>query len=248
VIAELLPREVASAETREPGELGQLPAAEAAIVAGAAPRRVAEFAAGRLCARRALAALGHVDWPLLRGEDREPLWPAGIVGSITHTEGYYAAVAARAGQLATVGIDAEEHDRLPDGILHRISLPEEAAWIGERAGDGVHWDRLLFCAKEAVFKCWFPLTHRWLEFEGARIEFAPGEAAAEPEALAVREAPGARADGSPRAPRELRRGAFEATLLVEPPVVDGRALERLPGRFLITEELILAAIAVPRRS
>jgi 4'-phosphopantetheinyl transferase EntD len=248
VIAELLPGEVASAETREPGGLGRLPAAEAAIVAGAAPRRVGEFAAGRLCARRALAELGHVDWPLLRGEDREPLWPAGVVGSITHTEGYYAAVAARASQIATVGIDAEEHDRLPDGILHRITLPEEARWIGERSGDGVHWDRLLFCAKEAVFKCWFPLTHRWLEFEGARIEFAPGEDAAEPETFSGKVAPGGRADCAQPAPRELWRGEFEATLLVAPPVVDGRALERLPGRFLITEELILAAIAVPRRS
>lgn len=245
VIASLLPPEVASAETREPGELDQLPAAEAAIVSGAAPRRVAEFAAGRLCARRALAAIGHVDWPLLRGDDREPLWPAGVVGSITHTDGYYAAVAARAGQIATVGIDAEEHDRLPEGILRRISLPEEAAWIGARAGDGVHWDRLLFCAKEAVFKCWFPLTHRWLEFEGARIEFGTDGG---PRPFSVDDALGGRADSAKLGAREIARGTFEATLLVAPPVVDGRPLERLPGRFLITEELILAAITVPRRT
>ncbi|HZU39943.1 MAG TPA: 4'-phosphopantetheinyl transferase superfamily protein [Solirubrobacteraceae bacterium] len=224
LIAELLPPEVACAETREPGELSQLLAPEAGLIDRWAPRRVAEFAAGRACARRALSAIGHGDWPLLRGEDREPLWPTGVVGSITHTDGYCAAVAARAQQIATVGIDAEAHDHLPDGILGRISLPDEAAWVAARAGDGTHWDRVLFSAKETVFKAWFPLTRRWLEFEGARIELSP----------------------APRAPGEAQRGTFQATLLVEPPAVDGQPLEVLPGRFLITPELILAAITIPR--
>lgn len=229
MIARLLPPEVASAHTSAPGHESMLLPEEAALIDRWAPRRVAEFAAGRDCARRALGAIGHADWALLRGGDREPLWPDGVVGSITHTDGYCAAAVARAAEIVSLGIDAEEHDRLPEGVLRRIALPEEEAWIRAHEGGGVHWDRVLFSAKEAVFKTWFPLTHRWLEFEGARIELAPDPSGAHAE-------------------DELAQGSFTATLLVDPPVVDGRALERLPGCYLVTRELILAAITVPRGS
>ena len=59
------------------------------------------------------------------GAKREPLWPAGVVGSITHCDGYRAAAVARATDLATVGIDAEPHEPLPDGVLAAIALPAE---------------------------------------------------------------------------------------------------------------------------
>ena len=229
MIARLLPPEVASAHTAAPGDESLLLPEEAALIDRWAPRRVAEFAAGRHCARLALEVIGVPSTPLLRGADREPRWPDGVVGSITHTEGYCAAAVARAAQIASVGIDAEEHDRLPEGVLGRIALREEEEWIRARQGEGVHWDRVLFSAKEAVFKTWFPLTHRWLEFEGARIELTPDP----PEA---------------HAEDELARGSFTATLLVDPPVVDDRALERLPGRYLVTRGFILAAITVPRES
>jgi 4'-phosphopantetheinyl transferase EntD len=212
-----------------PGDPSGLLAEEAALIDRWAPRRVAEFAAGRTCARLALEAIGVPSTPLLRGEDREPRWPDGVVGSITHTDGYCAAAVAHSTEIASVGIDAEEHDRLPEGVLQRIALPDEEEWIRAHEGGRVHWDRVLFSAKEAVFKTWFPLTRRWLEFEGARIELAPDPSGAEVE-------------------DELARGSFTATLLVDPPVVDGRPLERLPGRYLVTPALILAAITVPRES
>jgi 4'-phosphopantetheinyl transferase EntD len=169
----LLPRAVAVVETTERLTAGALLPEEAGSLGRAAPRRAAEFAAGRTCARRALARLGAGEPPILRGADREPLWPAGVAGSITHCAGYCAAAVARAASVRSLGIDAEPHAELPPGILERIALPEEARWVRARAGDGIHWDRLLFSAKEAVFKTWFPLTRRWLEFDGARIVFSP---------------------------------------------------------------------------
>ena len=69
-----------------------------------------------------------------------------------------------------MGIDAEPHDVLPKGVLDAISLPAERSAIGALPR-GLHWDRILFCAKEATYKAWFPLTQRWLGFEDAHITF-----------------------------------------------------------------------------
>lgn len=90
---------------------------------------------------------------------------------MTHCAGYRAAAAARARDVVTIGIDAEPHAVLPDGVLDVVALPEERAWIYElaRSAEEVHRDRLLFSAKESVYKAWFPLTGRWLGFEDAEL-------------------------------------------------------------------------------
>ena len=95
-----------------------------------------------------------------------PRWPGGLVGSLTHCEGYRGAVVGRSEAVRSVGIDAEPHGVLPDGVLGAISLPQERHEIGALP-DGLYWDRILFCAKEATYKAWFPLTERWLGFEDA---------------------------------------------------------------------------------
>ncbi|WP_240796430.1 4'-phosphopantetheinyl transferase superfamily protein [Streptomyces sp. RFCAC02] len=170
----------APAETAEtfgdpPGEPDLFPA-EAAAVARAVPKRRAEYATVRACARTALARLGAPRVPLLPGERGAPGWPPGFVGSMTHCAGYRGAAVARAADLAGIGIDAEPADPLPDpGILPLISLPEERAMLTELAArrPGVAWDRLLFSAKESVYKAWFPLTRRWLDFGEAGITIDP---------------------------------------------------------------------------
>ena len=105
----LLPDPVASEYTRVLDGAEDLFAQEAVAVDRAVPRRRAEFAAGRRCARAALARIGIPPAPLLRGEDREPLWPDGAVGSITHCAGYVAAAVAATEVMLSVGIDAEVH-------------------------------------------------------------------------------------------------------------------------------------------
>jgi 4'-phosphopantetheinyl transferase EntD len=173
VIRELLPEGVAAVEVRGDDSDGGLLPEEEAVLDRASEKRRREFATGRSCARRALAELRFPPAPILPGPDREPSWPPGAVGSITHCRDYCAAAVAPASRFSSIGIDAEVHDELPEGVLERISLPEERAWLEARAGDGTRWETVLFSAKESVFKAWFPLARRWLGFEDARVELAP---------------------------------------------------------------------------
>jgi hypothetical protein len=94
MFAELLPPDVEVA-MYDPSMAHDVHCDELRLMASAVPRRRAEFAAGRACARAALRRLGINGWPLLVGSKREPLWPAGVVGSITHTDGLVAAAVSR---------------------------------------------------------------------------------------------------------------------------------------------------------
>jgi 4'-phosphopantetheinyl transferase EntD len=170
VIADLLPPAVAAAESIEPepapGPGPGLFPGEEALVRTAGPRRRAEFAAGRACARAALAALGLPAAPVVAGRAGEPRWPAGVTGSITHCAGYRACAAARTADVAALGIDAEPDAGLPAGLIESVAGHAERAWIAWQAaaGPAVCWDRLLFSAKEAVGKLWYPLTGEWPGF------------------------------------------------------------------------------------
>ncbi|MEV8451612.1 4'-phosphopantetheinyl transferase superfamily protein [Streptomyces sp. NPDC052095] len=175
MIEKILPSGVAVAEAfSDPPEAVLLPE-EAALARGFVAKRRNEFTTVRHCARQALGSLGIGPVPILKGERGAPVWPGGVAGSLTHCNGYRAAAVARATELASVGIDAEENAPLPEGVHESIALAAER-WRGrvlELEQPGIHWDRLLFCAKEAVYKTWFPLTHRWLGFEEADIELHP---------------------------------------------------------------------------
>nr|WP_051835928.1 4'-phosphopantetheinyl transferase superfamily protein [Streptomyces sp. NRRL WC-3549] len=176
MIEQLLAAEVASHEVFEDPPEVTLLAEEEALVRDSVESRRREFTTGRHCARTALGSLGFPsDRPILSGKRGEPLWPGGVRGSITHCRGYRAAAVARAAQVASVGIDAEPDQPLPDGVLEAVALPEEEVRTEELllGHPGVHWDRMLFSAKESVYKTWFPLTHRPLEFDDAVIEIDP---------------------------------------------------------------------------
>ena len=169
MIADILPPAVAAAESVGPeaerGEAGLFPA-EQALVRTAEPGRRAEFTAGRACARVALAALGLPAVPVLTGPAGEPRWPAGVTGSITHCAGYRACAVARIADVAAIGIDAEPDAGLPARLIESVAGHAERAWIARQAAAGpvVCWDRLLFSAKEAVGKLWYPLTGEWPGF------------------------------------------------------------------------------------
>src|SRR5580704_3727844 len=180
MIERLLPPQVASASLRDDDLASPLFAEEEALLGRAVAERRGEFAAGRHCARQALGRLGIAPTPILRGPKREPLWPAEIVGSITHCRGYRAAAVAHAADLMTLGIDAEPHAALPAGVAAYVLGAAERDWL-KRAPPGVHWDRLIFSAKESVYKAWFPLTGKWLGFGDAVVSIDPkaGDFAAE---------------------------------------------------------------------
>jgi 4'-phosphopantetheinyl transferase EntD len=222
MIGTLLPATVATAEAFGDDPAATLFAAEEATLARAVDKRRREFTTGRVCAHRALATLGVTPVPILPGERREPLWPPGVIGSITHCDGYRAAAVARTGDLLTVGIDAEPNAPTPPGVIASVALPAEREMLDRLllAAPTVSWDRLLFSAKESVYKSWYPMTRRWLGFEDAELTVAPDTG-----------------DG--------HAGGFTVRLLVAlPPTPAGAALGRLRGRFLVQDGLIVTAIAL----
>jgi 4'-phosphopantetheinyl transferase EntD len=217
VIEEIMPATAACAESFAVSRGTGLFPEEEALVARATEKRRQEFAAGRECAHEALSALGLGKVPILRGYRGAPQWPHGVVGSITHCTGYCAAAVARSGDLTAIGLHAEPDTALPGGVLELVSQPAERARLRDlsAASPETSWDRLLFCAKEAVYKAWFPLTGRWLGFADAEITI----------------------DGA--------SGTFSARFLVPVPAPGGLPLTGFAGRWLARDNFLAATIAVP---
>lgn len=176
LLAGLLPAPVAVAESAgplpRPG--ASLFPAEDAAVGTAGPQRKAEFTAGRACARAALAALGLPASAIVPGPAGQPQWPAGVTGSITHCPGYRACAVARTTEVTGLGIDAEPDEDLPAGLLPALAGDAECAWIRHQASTSpaVRWERLVFSAKEAAAKCWYPLTGQWPQWPDLAVSAA----------------------------------------------------------------------------
>jgi len=172
MIEQLVPATVTTVATR--GDLHtRLSPAELRALGDAVQSRRREFETGRACARDALARLGLPAASVAGGARGEPLWPRGVVGSITHCDRYRACAVARAEDVRSVGIDAEVHAPLRAGILEAIAGDDERRALAAHGG-GVCWDRLMFSAKEAVYKACFPLTGRGMGFEDVDVRIDPG--------------------------------------------------------------------------
>jgi 4'-phosphopantetheinyl transferase EntD len=173
VLSSLLPAEVAAVEVFDDLEDAVLLPGEEAAVRGAVEVRRREFTTARHCAREALTQLGMPRVAIPAGGNGEPVWPPGISGSVTHCAGYRAAAVARTEAVAAIGIDAEPNAPLSGDVLSMISRPPERDMLAALPPGGACWDRLLFSIKEAVYKAWFPLAHRWLGFDEAQVAIDP---------------------------------------------------------------------------
>lgn len=143
---------------------------EEACVAAAVPKRRLEFAAGRTCARRALARLGVTDYPLLPGPDRVPVWPPGVIGSISHTDGFCGVALTRQGPLAGIGLDIESSRGLDEQYWPLVLCPSEQRWLGRFcAGARGRLAKLMFSAKECAYKCQYCVSRRRLEFADLEV-------------------------------------------------------------------------------
>ncbi|MBA3455339.1 MAG: 4'-phosphopantetheinyl transferase superfamily protein [Deltaproteobacteria bacterium] len=147
-------------------------AAEQRVVLKAVESRRAEFARGRSCARRALAMLGKEPSSILSDGSRAPIWPEGVVGSITHCRDYCSAALATADRWSSIGIDAEVLRSFETGLERRIVLPAERRQLDE-LDPAVAWECVVFSVKEAFYKAWFPLTRRWLDFHDVQVHLDP---------------------------------------------------------------------------
>src|SRR3979409_1362013 len=137
----------------------------------ATEKRQRELLAGRWCAEEALQCLGAGSTHVAMAEDRAPTWPDGVVGSITHTGDFAAAAVAWAADIAAIGIDSEQIiDPATARDIAEICMVDETTLFREAHGRSFcEFCTFVFSAKEAVFKCLFPLTRKFLEFSDVRI-------------------------------------------------------------------------------
>ena len=150
------------------------------------------------------------------GADRQPLWPEGLVGSITHTAGFCAAVAARRGVLRSVGIDTEIAGSVKTELWRGICTPAEIDWLRSLPqSEQPLAATLIFSAKEAFYKCQFGLTQQRLGFQDVSIELPWGG----------------------------QRGAF-AVLANRRLELERDAALPLRGQYLFHEQFVTAAVAV----
>ena len=149
---------------------------ERTLVARAVDKRRREFAAGRRCARTLLAELGHPGLPLLRNDDRTPQWPAGFVGSISHSHALCVVAVARRATHESLGVDVEPDAGLEPRIWKKICTPGETEQLlgTAPAAERGRVARLVFSAKEATYKSVYPLLGKVFGFQDVelRIDFA----------------------------------------------------------------------------
>jgi 4'-phosphopantetheinyl transferase EntD len=154
-------------------DIDQLMGSERECIRNASPNRQREFAAGRLCARRALGRLGKPSVALPMMNKLLPLWPDGIVGSISHTDGYCVAAVGLGSQLISIGIDAERAGKIERGIWPLIFVDDEIKYL-ESIEDVFEQElkaTTIFSAKEAFYKCQYPITQTWVEFRDVAVRF-----------------------------------------------------------------------------
>jgi 4'-phosphopantetheinyl transferase EntD len=171
----LLPAAAVVVEATSPmWEAGLWPE-EQAHVARAVEKRVREFTAGRNCARQALESLGIPPRAIPVGPSREPVFPPGVSGTITHTSNYCAAAVIRTGEVRSIGIDAGSNVALASGLLTKIAGTEECTMLEVLSSTSppTHWDMLLFCIKEAFYKAYFQLHAQFLDFHEASVVIDP---------------------------------------------------------------------------
>lgn len=229
MIRDVLPGDVESVTFDETGldarsALDALYPVEIEQISAAVESRRIDFAAARACAREAMTRLGVAAGPIIRGGRGMPVWPEGVVGTLTHTDGLRAAALARSSAVRSLGLDVEPHGPLPDGVLDAVSLPEEAEWVRAARGEvgSVHWDRVLFTAKEATYKAWFPLTRRWLGFADAHISLA-----------------------TTHVEGDTAAGELRTRILIDPHTVDGGPdLVEMHGRWAVRDGYVASAIVL----
>ncbi len=218
----LFPAGAVVAVLRTAGDPALLLPAEARCVTGAVQKRVQEFSAGRQCARMALSELGITGFPLLAAPDRSPVWPRGIVGSISHTRSHCAAVVARSATFLGLGLDTEGRHAVRAGLWPRLFVSSELQRLEQLpAARRAVVAALGFAAKEAFYKLQYPLVRERLEFDAIAIVYA---------------APIGDVDGE----------VGEFTVVPQRQIaLQARHAGVLTGRFAVHDGYVSAAIALP---
>ena len=176
MIESLFPRPVVTLEATEEMWSGPLlPEEEACLSPRAVLKRRREFTAGRVCARAALEKLGVRDFPLRAAPDRMPLWPPGIVGSLSHCGDRCGVAVDREGAIVGLGLDVERARPLEDRVVALVCSETERVRIASLSDLPAGLAAMaVFCAKESAYKCHYPLARTFLDFHDVEITLEPG--------------------------------------------------------------------------
>jgi len=151
---------------------GALLPEEQRAMARAVKKRLHEFTSGRLAARQAMAELSHPPAAIPMAPDRSPVWPDGLVGSITHSDDICIAAVAQSGLGRSIGIDIEPDTPLDPDLEEVICTPSERDWLDTQPSDRRGYlAKQIFCMKESVYKALYPLTGQVIGFDEVEIEF-----------------------------------------------------------------------------
>lgn len=188
---------------------------ERAYISGSSKARLREFSVGRACARRGLVLLGRAAGAIPSDGYRAPVWPHGIVGSISHCRGLCgAAVGQRNEALNSIGMDIEERRAVSPDLADIICLPEERAWLSSfssvQSRDAL---TAIFSAKEAFYKCIHPVTGLIFGFDAVLIDV------------------------------DFSGGRFRATL--QTPLPPLPATYRMTGEIRLSDDHVITAITLP---
>lgn len=212
----LLPSSVVVVESRSALWDEPLLPAEAASLGEVPPERHREFAAGRACARHALALLGVEGFPIVAGADRVPIWPPGFTGSITHCAGFAVAAVARTETFDAVGVDVETAALLDERTLEVVCTASERAAIARapttRLERGV-WAKVFYSAKETAYKCAYTCDRVFLDYHDLEVSVDPDS------------------------------GEFD--VVVTPAAETGAPARHVRGKFVVESGYVAAAAVIP---
>jgi 4'-phosphopantetheinyl transferase EntD len=133
-------------------------------------KRIKDFSTGRYCARRALANIGYENAEILVGDERQPIWPTGYVGSISHSSKLAGAVVGKAAQLGSIGLDIETIGKIKPDMWRLLYTATETQFLAGFTGEELaYYTTLLFGFKESFYKLQYPLTNTFLNFTDVEV-------------------------------------------------------------------------------
>jgi 4'-phosphopantetheinyl transferase EntD len=151
-----------------PGDEHMLKPEEALALSRVVVKRRRASGAARIVARQLLFRIGYPGCSLPNAPSGAPVWPAGVVGSLAHDRDVAVAAVAKVDRIAALGIDVEPAEELPPDLIDYIATPKERRGVDSQP----YYGRLLFAAKEAVYKAVHPLDGIFLEHHDVEIDFA----------------------------------------------------------------------------
>lgn len=135
------------------------------------PKRLGEFARGRYCAIKALEQLGITNAIIPIGENRAPIWPEGIVGSISHCDSLTGAIVAKKSECISLGLDIEEIGKVTPDLWDLVFTENEKLYLfGLSEKEKIVNSTAIFSIKEAFYKFQFPLTNFFLDFLDVEVK------------------------------------------------------------------------------